>query len=62
MIEVKRTPGFAIAMLDSYKRYLSTQEYKTMKGQIDAGAPEAALKGLKRLLRKRGVLNENDDL
>ena len=62
MLEVKTKPAYAIAMLDSYRRYLSMQEYKTMRGQIESGAPEAALKGLKRLLRKRGVIHEHDDL
>jgi len=48
-------PKFASALLEGYKRYLSQQEYRTIKGQIQAGDEEGAYKGLLRLLKKRGV-------
>lgn len=40
-------------MLKQSKHLLTKQQYRTIKGQIIAGDTEGALKGLKRLLRKR---------
>lgn len=34
---------------------LTKQEYRTIKGQTNNGDVEAAFKGLKRLLRRKGV-------
>lgn len=62
MEELEQNKVLVISLLKSYKRYLSQQEFRTMKGQCEAGSPEAAKKGLIRLLRKRGVLDEHDDL
>lgn len=31
---------------------LTTQQYKTLKGQILAGDPDGAMKGLRRLLKR----------
>ena len=62
MIEGKTRPVYAMTILDAYRSHLSVQEYRTMRGQIEAGAPDAALKGLRRLLNRRGIKNEHDDI
>ena len=41
---------YALGYLLSYKGYLPRQAYKTLKGQILAGDPEGAMRGLKKLL------------
>lgn len=42
----------ALINLKAYRHQLSPQEYKTLRGQILAGDPQGAEKGLKRLLRR----------
>ena len=42
--------------LKVYKRYLTTQQYKTIKGQMMAGDFTGANKGLDKLLKRRGVI------
>lgn len=39
--------------LNRYKRLLTTQQYKTLKGQIIAGDPMGAERGLKRIIHKK---------
>jgi hypothetical protein len=41
---------YALGFLLNHKRRLSRQQYKTLKGQILAGDPDGALRGLQRLL------------
>lgn len=41
---------YALGYLLSHKPQLSRQQYKTLKGQILAGDPEGAMRGLKKLL------------
>ena len=38
--------------LNKYKKLLSKQQYKTIKGQIIAGDTIGAMKGLKKLIKK----------
>ena len=38
--------------LKDNKKYLTRQQYRTIKGQIIAGDTDGALKGLNRLLKK----------
>lgn len=40
----------AIATLNSYRRKLTRQQYKTLRGQILNGNDEGAMKGLYRLV------------
>lgn len=42
-------------LLKDSRKYLTKQQYRTIKGQIIAGDIEGARKGLRRLLRNRGV-------
>ena len=53
MVEVNI--AYMLGRLEGMKRYLSTQEYKTIRGQINAGDIEGAKRGLDRLLKKRGI-------
>ena len=52
--------AFFIGVMKGYKQYLSVQEFKTMKGQALAGDIEGARRGLNRLLRKKGVLKDEE--
>ena len=54
------SPVFFIAILKGYKRYLSRQEFSTIKGQALAGDVTGAKKGLERLLRKKGVFDAEE--
>ncbi len=47
--------ALVLGRLEGMRRYLTTQEYKTIRGQINAGDVEGAKNGLDRLLKKRGV-------
>lgn len=47
--------SYALSTLQDYRRYLTKQEYLTLRGQILAGHPAAALRGLRRLLRRMGL-------
>ena len=44
----------AMKMLESYGRYLSKQQYRTIKGQILSGNITAAMKGLDKVLTRKG--------
>lgn len=44
----------AMGRLRNAKPYLNRQELKTLRGQILAGDPEGAMKGLRRLLLLKG--------
>ena len=47
-------------MLLLYKnQHLTRQEVKTINGQSKAGNEEAALKGLKKILRRKGIVIED---
>lgn len=40
-------------LLKESRKYLTKQQYRTIKGQMIAGDMEGAMKGLNRLLRKQ---------
>jgi hypothetical protein len=42
----------ALMTVEGLKHRLTTQQYKTLKGQVMAGNPAAAMKGIDKLLRK----------
>lgn len=44
------TPQYALGYLLGHKPQLTRQQYKTFKGQILAGDPKGAMRGLKKLL------------
>lgn len=46
------TPG-AFNLLNTHKKYLTKQQYSTLKGQIRAGEVETAMKGLQNVIRKK---------
>ena len=43
----------ALIALKVCRHYLNWQQYKTLRGQVLAGDPDAAMKGLKRILQRR---------
>lgn len=52
--------AYLIGVMKGYKRYLSPQEYSTIKGQAIAGDVEGAKRGLTKLLRKKGVFDDEE--
>lgn len=44
----------ALGKLLAAKRFLSRQQYKTIKGQILSGDSDGAMRGLDRILKKDG--------
>ena len=46
-------------LIKEYRSYLTRQEVKTINGQSKAGNEDAALKGLKKILRRKGIVIEN---
>ena len=46
----------ALKELKQARQYLTPQQYRTIKGQILAGSPVGAMKGLQKLLQKRGSI------
>ena len=45
---------YALAQIKACKNRLTAQQYNTLRGQILVGDSDGALRGLKRILRKRG--------
>lgn len=43
----------ALMLLKNTKHRLTKQQYKTIRGQILAGDPEGAIKGLRNVLQRR---------
>ena len=43
----------AMMFLKSYRSQLSPQQYKTLRGQVLAGDPQGAMKGLRKLLNRK---------
>lgn len=43
----------ALLLLRNTKHRLSRQQYRTLKGQVLAGDADGAMKGLRRILRRR---------
>ena len=46
-------------LIKEYRSYITRQEVKTINGQSKAGNEEAALKGLKKILKRKGIVIEN---
>lgn len=46
----------AMMFLRAYRLQLSTQQYKTLRGQVLAGDSIGAMKGLKRILEQKSKL------
>ena len=54
---VTREQNKAYRAVSEHKRTLTLQEYRTLRGQIASGHPEAAMKGLARLLERKEKAN-----
>lgn len=48
----------AYAELKKHKDKLTAQQYRTLKGQITAGDPDGAMRGLDRLIARERLRNE----
>ena len=46
----------AMMFLKAYRLHLSQQQYKTLRGQILAGDPAGAMKGLKKILQRERTI------
>ena len=44
-----------INLLDTHKDKLTQQQYSTMRGQCISGNADGAIKGLRRILRRKGI-------
>lgn len=54
MDELNQTAiAVALGRLRANKRHLTRQQFKTLRGQILAGDPDGALRGLEKLLQQR---------
>lgn len=49
----------ALNIINRYRRMLTTQQFKTMRGQILAGNAEGALRGLKKTLERNARAHEH---
>jgi hypothetical protein len=58
MIEIDKN---ALIALKVHRHELTWQEYKTLRGQVLAGEPDAAMKGLRRLLKRGGEIGERTE-
>ena len=47
------TPAYTLRLLERARPALTLQQYRTIKGQIQAGDPDGAVRGLQKLLGKR---------
>lgn len=55
MIEIDKN---ALIALKVHRHELTWQQYKTLRGQVLAGDPDGAMKGLKRLLQRGGEIGD----
>ena len=49
----------AMMFLRAYRPQLTTQQYKTLRGQVLAGDSRGAMKGLKRILQHKSKLTSS---
>lgn len=54
MSEVQQINVGALIQLKGARQHLTAQQYKTLRGQVLAGDPEGAMKGLRRILLLQG--------
>jgi hypothetical protein len=51
MSDLQKIDVGALLRLKACRRYLTSQQYRTLRGQILAGDPEGAMKGLQKLTK-----------
>ena len=51
---VKESDKNALTALKVHRHHLTRQQYTTLRGQVLAGEPDVAMRGLRRLLQKVG--------
>lgn len=50
----------ALIRLKHHRDKLTRQQYKTLRGQVLAGDPDGAMRGLRKLLQNKAVKNKNN--
>lgn len=48
----------ALRTIDQHRRHLTRQQFRTLWGQAKAGNPDAALRGLAKILKRNGGNHE----
>lgn len=48
----------AFKAINASRRHLTRQQFRTLWGQAKAGDPDAALKGLEKIMKRNGVNHE----
>lgn len=54
MADVKPIDTAALIQLKGARKHLTAQQYRTLRGQVLAGDPDGAMKGLRKLLLLEG--------
>ena len=57
MDATNNTNTTALILLKNHRKQLTAQEYRTLCGQVLAGDVDGAMRGLKKLLRKKARLS-----
>ena len=52
MNDLKEKQQAALYVLSRYRRKITRQQFKTLKGQVLTGDPDGAMKGLKNILKR----------
>lgn len=56
---MKTIDSMTLIILKGYRHLLTTQQYKTLRGQVLAGDAEGAMRGLKKLMLRQGKTTES---
>ena len=54
MTNAKPIDAYALTRVNDARRQLTAQQYRTLKGQVLAGDPDGALRGLRKILLLNG--------
>ena len=55
MAELKPINPTALLLLKAHRKFLSVQQYRTLRGQVLAGDDEGAMKGLSKIMGRLEV-------
>lgn len=58
MDALKPIDARALIQIKGARQHLTAQQYRTLKGQVLAGDPDAAMKGLRKIMQKGRQKNE----
>lgn len=54
MDALKPIDARALIQIKGARQHLTAQQYRTLKGQVLAGNPDAAMKGLRKIMQQKG--------